>query len=72
MKTRILSSAILLALLLSSCSGTGNPLVTTSDDTSGDTLTEAETTVLGDNVPVLDFGGAEFRTIEQSSTKYSF
>ena len=72
MKTRILTSAILLALLLSSCSGTGKPPVTKSDGTSGDTSTEAETTVLGDNVPVLDFGGAEFRTIEQSSTKYSF
>ena len=72
MKTRILASAILLALLLSSCSGAGNTPVGTSDDQTTPPETEPETTALSDNVPKLDFGGAEFRTIEQSSTKNSF
>lgn len=72
MKTRILASALFLALLLSSCSGAGNAPAVTSDDQTTPPETETETTALSDNVPVLDFGGAEFRTIEQSSTKYSF
>ena len=63
---------LLLALLLSSCSSTRNTPAGTSDDQTTPPETETETTALSDNVPKLDFGGAEFRTIEQSSTKNSF
>lgn len=67
--------ALLLAALLTSsaalsCGSTSNPDTT---DTSSDTdSTTAETTVLTDDVPALDFGGAHFRTVQQTPNVYGF
>ena len=55
--------------LTAACGGeAAENVVTESTDTTETTATE--TTALTDSVPELDFDGAQFRTIEQSSTSY--
>ena len=69
MKKRILTILLLLALL-TSCGGTANE--TTQTETAPAAETETETTDprdIPDAVPELDFGGASFRSIGQSSAK---
>ena len=69
--TSLFILAAMLASLASCGSSSDSGNVTTAADTSGDTTAEV-TTVLTDEVPQLDFGGREFRTIEQESTDNSF
>lgn len=64
-----LAAILLLVSLLVSC---GEQPVEDSSDSSSETTTEVETEKYADNVPELNFGGYEFRTIEQESTKNSF
>lgn len=65
----ILASLLISLASCGSSSDSGND--TTAADTSDDTTAEV-TTALTDEVPKLDFGGKEFRTIEQESTENSF
>jgi len=60
------------AFLITGCGNTVSDITSvTSDDGTAESVSVAETTDLYDKVPQLDFGGYEFRTVEQSSTKYS-
>lgn len=65
----ILASLLISLASCGSSSDSGND--TTAANTSDDTTAEV-TTALTDEVPKLDFGGREFRTIEQESTENSF
>ena len=69
--TSLFILAAMLASLASCGSSSDSGNDTTAADTSDDTTAEV-TTALTDEVPKLDFGGAEFRTIEQESTQNSF
>ena len=69
--TKPLICSILAAVMAmtAACGGeAAENVVTESTDTTE--TTAAETTALTDSVPELDFDGAQFRTIEQSSTSY--
>lgn len=69
--TSLFILAAMLASLASCGSSSDSGNDTTAADTSDDTTAEV-TTALTDAVPKLDFGGREFRTIEQESTENSF
>ena len=62
-------SLLLLVSLLASCGGGAADPVVTDPQTTEE---EPETTKYADAVPELNFGGYEFRTIEQDSTRNSF
>lgn len=69
MKKRILTLLLLLALL-TSCGGTVEETVAAETTPSAETETETtDPRDIPDNVPELDFGGASFRSIGQSSAK---
>ena len=69
--TKPLIASILAAVMAmtAACGGEAAENVVTESTDTTDT-TAAETTALTDSVPELDFDGAQFRTIEQSSTSY--
>ena len=60
--------------LIVSCGDSTAKDVSTPNDTSVDTVTEAVTDdgSIRDTVPDLDFGGAEFRTMQQNPGRYGF
>ncbi len=68
---KLLCTAIAASLLLTACGSDSQDAETTTDLDNATTPIE-ETTILTDDVPELDFDGAQFRTIEQESTYYGF
>ena len=73
---KILAAMLLAAMMLSACgqAATDAPVTETSNTAAAETEPETVDPIAGrtlqDEVPELDFGGADFRSIVQESTPY--